>query len=493
MNHGVAFLLIKTIFHKQIFIAGCFLLVLFHITPASSGAQSRVFIENADRAEGVIIEEESVRKLLGNVLLSTREMEMQADSAYQFINDNMIHAFNIQIETEDEIIWADTLFYDTLNDFSEFRGRVIIQSPENTVFSEMVDVSAPLDLAVFQSPVRFEDESGALLAESGLYFQAADSAVFRGNVQLSDTTQYLEADSLFMNRSKDLYELFGRVFADDFEEKVTFSGDYLFSDSTGYRLLTGDDAWLMEVNESETDTTHLLAKKIELQETDTTSLMDAYQQVRIWSTKFSAIADTANYRDHEELFILRGSPILWQKNIQLTGPLIEATLENDDIKFLRSSPRPIAVQEDSTTGRLNQMTGDTLHAFFDEGELQRLVVFNNSEIIFHQKDEDDQPDGLMEMIAAGSSTMLFVEGEFDFFKAESNIDGSYLPESEELTDRTLDNFQWNPERKPQSPRRQMPRLPIIPDEAFFDLPPRYVQYLDDLESNAEMEGNETIE
>lgn len=493
MNRGVVFLLINSTTHTQIFTLLCAVFVFFHITPASSDAQSRVFIENADRAEGVTIENENVRKLLGNVRLRTQDMVMQADSAYQFINDNMIHAFNIQIDTEDEIIWADTLYYDTFADISEFRGRVIIQSPENTVFSEVVDVSAPLDLAVFLSPVRFEDDSGALLAESGLYYQDADSAVFRGNVQLSDTTQYLEADSLFMNRSKDLYELYGRVFADDFEEKVTFSGDYLFADSTGYRLLTGNDAWLMEVNESETDTTHLLAKKIELQETDTTSLMDAYQQVRIWSSKFSAIADTANYKDHEELFILRGNPILWQKNIQLTGPLIEATLENDDIKFLRSSPRPIAVQEDTTTGRLNQMTGDTLHAFFDAGELQRLVVFNNSEIIFHQKDEDDQPDGLMQLIAAGSSTMLFEDGEFDFFKAERNIDGSYLPESEELTNRTLDNFQWNPERKPQRPIRQMPRLPVIPLEPLFELPPRYIRYLEDIESNTEAAELESID
>jgi len=188
-----------------------------------------------------------------------------------------------------------------------------------------------------------------------------------------------------MNRSKELYELQGNVFADDFEEKVTFTGNYLLADSAGYRLLTGDDAWMMEVNESETDTTHLKGKIIELHETDTASTMDAYQDVRIWSTKFSAIADSVNYRDDEDMFRLRGSPILWQKNIQLTGPYIEATLENDDIKFLRSYTRPIVVKEDSVTWRLNQMTGDTLHAYFDDGELERVVVFDNSEINFSSK------------------------------------------------------------------------------------------------------------
>ncbi|WP_083750055.1 OstA-like protein [Rhodohalobacter halophilus] len=458
------------------------LLVILFMIPTAVLSQTRVNILDADRGEGSVINGQQVQKLLGNVKISTDRMMLDADSVYQFTEENLFHAFNIQIETESEMIWADTLYYNTQTDYSELRGRVIVQSESNTVFSDAMDAALALDLIIFSDPVRFEDERGTLLAESGLYYQDIDSAAFRGNVQLADSTQYLEADSLFMNRQIDLYELFGRVYADDYEDQVTFSGNYLYADSTGYRLLTGDDAWLMELNENESDTTHLLAKTIELVETDTTSTMDAFENVRIWSTKFTAIADTALYRDHEEKFELRSNPKLWQKNMQLTGPVIEAYLENDDIRFLSSYPRPIAVQEDTITGRLHQMAGDTLHAYFADGAVERIVVFNESEIIFHQRDEEDQPDGLLEMIAAGSSTMFFVDGEFDLFKAERNIDGSYLPESPQIVNRRLDNFSWNPEQKPQKPVIQNPRLPAIPEERPFELPPRYVRYLENIQN-----------
>jgi lipopolysaccharide export system protein LptA len=454
------------------------LILLLTVIPDDSKAQNRVNILDADRAEGAVVDGQFVRKLLGNVILETEQMVMEADSVYDFSEQSMLHAFNIQIETESETIWADTLYYNTLTDYSELRGRVIVQSENNTVFSENMDAALSLELIIFSDPVRFEDERGTLLAESGLYYQDVDSAAFRGNVQLADSTQYLESDSLFMNRQDDLYELHGRVYAEDFEDNVIFTGDYLYADSTGYRLLTGDDAWLMELSENEADTTHLLAKKIELLETDTTSTMDAFEDVRIWSTKFSAIADTALYRDHEEKFELRSNPKLWQKNIQLTGPTIEANLENGDIRFLSSYPRPIAVQEDTVTGRLHQMAGDTLHAYFNEGTVERIVVFDQSEIIFHQRDEDDEPDGLIELVAQGSSTMYFLDGEFDLFKAERNIDGSYLPESPENVNRQLDNFSWNPEQKPQRPLIQIPRLPAIPDERPFELPPRYIRYIE---------------
>ena len=457
--------------------AGILLLKLMVLVPAEATAQNSVNIIEAGVLQTSVIDGQTVTRILDDVVLSIDRRTMYADSVYQFSGQDRIQAYNIQIETENEIIWADTLYHNTLTDYSELRGRVVVVSENNKLFSEAMDVSMPLDVTFFLSPVRFEDDRGALLAESGLYYQEVDSAVFRGNVQLSDSTQYLEADSLFMNRETDLYELFGRVYAQDFVDKVTFRGDYLYADSTGYRLLTGNDAWLLDISDSEADTTHLLAKKIELMENDSVSTMDAFQDVRIWSNEFSAVADTANYDNTAERFILRSNPILWQQNIQLTGPFIEAQMEEDEIRFLSSHPRPIAVQEDSLTERLHQMTGDTLHAFFDEGSVERIRVFNNSEIIFHIRDENDEPDGLIELIANGSSTLFFRDGEFDFFRAEENPDGSWLPEDPANIDRKLSNFRWDPGIKPYRPMRHLPRLPEIPGEPFFEFPPRYVEYL----------------
>lgn len=450
-------------------------------------AQERVIINQADQAEGVTIDGETVRKILGNVILTTEEMVLETDSVYQFTEQNLLTAFNIQIETENEMIWADTLYHDTEEEISRLRGRVIVRSDQNIMFSDSIDVNMETDIATFNVPVRFEDEDGSLIAQNGLYYQDVDSAVFRGNVQLSDSTQYLEADSLFMNRSDDLYEMFGQVYAHDFEDDVRFSGQYLYADSTGYRLLK-ENAWLMEVSESKEDTTHLFAETIELTEKDTVSYMDAVGGVRMWSLEFSAIADTANYRDDLDQFILRSSPKLWHENIQLSGPYTEAYMENDNIRFLTSFPRPIVVQEDSLTGRLHQMTGDTLNAYFEEGELERIRVFNNTEIIFHQRDENDQPDGLIELISAGPAVMFFKDGEFEFFRAEQNIDGSYLPEDSTNVNRKLDNFQWNPELRPERPEVQSPRLPPIPKERPFELPPRYMRYLETLRDDGNLEA-----
>lgn len=463
------------------------LLMFYHGHFSDLRAQERINILNSDRGEAGVVDGESVRKLIGNVRLSTESMVMECDSAYQFLDRNMIQAFNVEIETDNEIIWADTLYHNTINDYSRFRGRVIIESDRNTLFSESIDYDRILDVAFFLAPVRFEDSRGSLLAETGYYVQRTDIAFFEENVQLADSSQYLEADSLYMNRENDFYQLFNRVFAEDFEDKVTFAGDFLESDSTGYRLLQGD-SWMMQVNETETDTSHLNANTIIVQETDTASYIDAYEDVKIWAPSYSAIADTAHYRSDIEEFRLISNPIAWQKNIQLTGPYIETLFEDDELTFLESYTNPIAVQEDSVTGRPNQMKGDTLQAFFDEGDIQKLIVFDNSELIFHQKNEDDEPDGLIELIASRASTITFFNGEPDSFHVDQNVEGSYLPEEPENVDRQLSGFRWDPELRPVRPEIRKRRLPLIKtqeEEPMFEFPPRYKAHLQANEQDSE--------
>src|SRR5690625_195417 len=452
------------------------LLMLATLLPESGRAQERITIHNATRAEGGMVDGEPVRKLLGEVRLQADQTIIEADSAYQYEERNLIQGFNIQIESENDIVWADTLYHNTLTGFSRLRGRVIVLSELNTLFSESVDFDRVLNVALFNTPVRFEDDRGTLLASDGYYFQNTDIAFFRGEVQLADSTQYLEADSLYMNRSTDFYRLFDNVYAEDFVEEITFSGDFLEADSSGHRLLAGD-TWLMQVSEAERDTSHLTAGILHLTESDTIRYIDAYHDVEIWSPTFAALADTAHYRSDIEEFRLRSNPIAWQERIQLTGPYIEALLEDDQVKLLTSYTRPIAVQEDSLTGRLNQMTGDTLKAWFDEGQVDSIIVYDNSELIFHLKDDDEQPDGLIELIAAGPSTILFEDGELSDFRAEQNIEGSYLPEDPATIDRQLSGFRWDPDLKPERPVIRTPRLPAIPDERPFELPARYLRFL----------------
>lgn len=456
------------------------------VAAQNSRAQNQVNILQADSIQGGSFEDEKVRKILGNVYLESKNMEMYCDSAYQFVNKSEIRAYgNIQINTEEEKIWADSLTYFTDVDFSQLRGRVIIEADSTTLFGNSVDYRFSTRVAHFIDKIRLEDQRGTLLADSGYYYREADSANFRGHVQLSDSLQYLEGDSLFSKRDERYYELYGEIFGNDRENNSIIQGNYLEADSTGRRLLEGN-AWLKSFetdtsDSAQADTTHIRAKAIlskkEYSKKDTTDIVYGYQNVRIWSPSFSAVADTSKYTDQTDSFELWSNAKAWHENVQLTGPYIKAKIRNGNIDSLKSYPRPFSVQQDTSIERLNQITGDTLHADFDNGTLKEIYVFGNSELLRFIKNEQDQPDGGIDL-SAPQIRIFFENGELVEMKATGAIDGSYLPESQKTAERQLKGFAWNPDLRPQRPKEKMERrFPPIPQKLFFEFPRRYIKHL----------------
>ncbi|MDR8390410.1 hypothetical protein NC796_04600 [Aliifodinibius sp. S!AR15-10] len=523
-------------------------ILFLSISPQKAHGQNRVTINKAQEVMGVTMQGERVRKLIGNVSLRMDDMVMYCDSAYQFLERSEVRAFgNIEIDTPNEQIYADTLIYFTDVDFSQLRGRVIIEADSATLFSQAVDYRFSTRVGHFLKDVRLQDPDGVLKANSGFYYREPDSAVFRGNVQISDSLQYIEGDSLFINRRKNTYRLYSNVFVDDRENSVILKGDSLKSDTTGHRRLEGN-AWLKKfepqpdttapapdtlvadslkpaiqrqtlppyartdtttttedtlstyfmqnrpdsiktdtttttttqtTGSSPPDTTHIRAQIIySIQETsppDTQAVINAYKNVRIWSPKFSAVSDTARYDDQTENFILRSNPTAWHKQIQLTGPYIRVRLQNNDIDELVSYPQPFVVQQDTTLDRLNQITGDTLRVNFVNGDISKIHVFPNSHLLRYTKNENDEPDGAIDMTAP-SITLLFKEGALDTMKALGPVDGMYLPESKKTADRRLEGFVWTPDRRPKKPSEPMKRrLPPIPEDPPFELPIRYIE------------------
>ncbi len=456
-----------------------FFIYLFLLTgTAHTSAQDIVELIRFDSATLTEVEGERVQKLV-NARMSMRNVTMVCDSALRFLDRDEMRAFgNIQIDTETENIWADTLYYFTNRDISLLRGRVIIEQDSTTLFGSQVDYNFTTKVAIFPSGIRLEDSEGVLTAQSGTYFQNQDSAIFRFDVQLEDSAQYAEGDSLFINREKNFLQFYSNVFVSDSINNAILTGNYLEADSTGRRYIR-DQAYLMNVEGDSTkmDTTHIYAGELLLLDQDSTSTIEGLDSVKVWASKFSSLSDTLLYDSETEIFTLSGLPKAWNKNSQLSGELIVVQLDSSEIKELRAFPNAFSTQQDTSTFRLNQLKGDTLVAYFDVGDISQIDVFPNSQILYHTKNEENEPDGAMEYTSPTTS-LIFENGELITARMGQN-EGLFLPEYTDLENRTLDGFSWNPELRPQKPDSiSSPRLDPIPVNRPFTLPRRYLQFVD---------------
>ncbi len=438
--------------------------------------QTKVTIEKAEIVNNTTVDGERVRKLY-DAVLSSGDFRFMSDSAWQFLDKDEVHAFgNIQIDTPTERIWADTLIYYNILELSKLRGRVIIEQDSTLLFGNSVDYNFATKVGHFLDEIRLEDTDGILVADSGIYYQNSDSAEFRGNVQLADSAQYVEGDSLFINRETKFLRLFDNLIVIDSTNNALLTGHYLEADSTGRRYLS-DDAYLRSIvtdsTTTEADTTHIFGDEIELTKQDTTSFIDAMGNVRVWSSKFSSLSDTLKYNSTTELFRLYGDPKAWHNNIQLSGPFISVQLKDNNVENLTSYPSPFAVQEDTVTGRLNQIKGDTLSAYFTDGDISKIDIYPNSELLYHTKNDANEPDGAVES-SSPKTILYFDKGELVRAWMGQN-QGLFLPEYTELSERKLAGFIWTPELRPIKPTREpLPQLPPISADRPFELPLRFV-------------------
>ena len=180
--------------------------------------------------------------------------------------------------------------------------------------------------------------------------------------------------------------------------------------------------------------------------------------------------------DSSEEFFLIGDGNIWYKDIQLTGQHILILFRDEALERIDATIEPFAVFQDTLTGRLNQLRGDSIAVFFNNGDLSLINGRPDASIFYHMKNQDDEPDGGIELTAQ-SAFMYFNEGELVDFKAYVNIDGTVHPESPDVLGKRIEGFVWTPERKPLKPTEPLKqRLDPIPDLIPFEYPVKYLQF-----------------
>ncbi len=447
----------------KIFLTICFVLLSSNLLQA----QSVVDLIRSDRVRTEQSDQGLIRKLTGNVSLRTNNLQIEADSAWHFIDLDQVNAFgNLIITTESEKIYADSLRYDIVQEISTLSGNVIITNTTTTIYSQEALYSFLTEIALFNQPIWLQDTSGVIQANSGVYFNMNDSVAFFGDVQLADSTQYIEADSLFSSRASKTYALFGNVLIQSQEDNTDIAGNYVYADTTGKRIISGNSR-LMKMNEDVSDTTWLSASYIEVNRIDTLNTIDAFGLVESVQKENSARSDTLFYSEATGVFNLISNPVVWYKNIQLSGIVIDIYTENDSLKSLWAIHDTFVVQEDSTTNRLHQMSGDSLRVVFESGNVHRIENFGASEVLLHYTDDQDQPDGALTFTSSGL-VMFFEDGEVADVTALSDVDGETLPETGTLPSQQLDGFKWDPEMRPlRWDQLLKPRLDPIPSSPPF--------------------------
>jgi len=412
-----------------------------------SAQEKEIEIINSDE---LIIEkkgDETIRKLIGNVILKHDSTTLHCDSAYIFMEKKYVEAMSHvkAFTTKSVRMNCDRLAYDGENkilelydnitliqndaklttnrltyyrnksegtyinhgrlsqpgselisqigiyyadkDSADFFQKVVQTTEDYTLFTDTLHYNTEKKIATFHAPTKINGKNGRkMYTERGYYKSKEKVAFLYQNPTYTDSSYYLEGDTIFYQDSIQKGWAHCNVFLRNNDSTYISAGEQLYFDRNKRTTMLTEYPYAIQ--QSKKDTMVLFADTLFVVDDSLANnrKMIAYRNVKVTMKDVLAIADSMVYDRVDSLLKLYQNPVVWQDINQLTGDTILVWLRQNKIDSIKVIDKCFAVSKEDSIF-YNQVKGKKMFARFNiNNELVFMRVDGNSESVYLVKD-----------------------------------------------------------------------------------------------------------
>ena len=450
---------------------------------------------------------EEFQVLRGDVRFRQDSSYMYCDSAYFYEKSNSLDAFgNVRMEQGDTLfVYGDVLYYDGNEGLARLRDNVrminrdvtlttdslnydrfmnigyyfdggVITDPENTLSSVYGVYSPDSKNAVFQYNVELENEqytlysdtlryntqsgiadilgpseivsdSNVIYSDLGWYDTKKDESMLLNRSQLVSKGQVLTGDTIFYNRRSGFGEVFGNMFMNDSTRKIILEGDYgFYNEITDYAFVTQEP---QAIEYSMKDSLFMHADTLKSVVDSGNRMVEAYYGVRFYRSDMQGVCDSMKYSSGDSLLTMYRNPIVWNGNYQVYGDTIFVKLNDSTIEHVLIKDFAFLSQYKQDE-YYDQLTGKVMNAWFVDGNIERMTMDGNVEVIVYPEEENKS------LIGLNNATSSFLKGSFENNAIKDlvmwpDVKGSLTPVPKISPESLfLANFKWYEDLRPKN-------------------------------------------
>lgn len=381
------------------------------------------------------------------------------DGFYDTENGVAEFAQNAQYVKRDQIASADRIRYNDQSTVYELEGKAFVRDSQRLAVADFIRYQERNEDIYLRGNARYRDQEQDIVAGEISYNGTTGAYATRGRSRVGDPPQILEADRIDYLEDEETGgkgQAVGDVVWQDTSAQLT-----ILADSAMYRK---QDDYLKAIDGpmgrpelitiSDGDSLFLAADTLIGQRADTvlgdsSRLLLAYHDVRIFKSDLQALSDSLSYHTGDSLFVFFNDPVIWSDTSQFSADTILLRLRNEEIHriYLRGNAFIVNISDGQF---FNQIKGKYIEARFRENELYRMDVDGNAETIYYAKDDEGGYVGVNKTICSRME-MYFGANEVDRIKFIRQPDSRLIPMDQAEHDTLrLDGFQWITDRRPQS-------------------------------------------
>ena len=394
---------------------------------------------------------QKVAILRGNVILVDKKSKLYAEDITYDLNNDVGQYFTggKLINDESEITSQTGTFY-TKENLVLFRQNVKVNHPKYKLESDSLMYNTKLKRSIFKTSTKIENDSGFIWCNSGWHDEESNQSSFGRGTYIYNPPSWLLTDSIFYDKKNGKSHIYKTFEYHDTAAKTHLFGDsaYMYNDNKDM-IAYKRPILIMESSDNKPTFIRgdiLINQTIHKNE----RIMKALKNVRLYSSDFQAISDTLIYKTSDSSVFLRQNAYLWQEEKQLSGEKIFIYLKNKKPERIYVFVNSFMVQQEEAKGHYNQVSSDTSHFYFINGEMDYLFAFGNAKSIYYGKEEGKGYIGL------NNSESYSLKMLFDSSKAREvifyeNPKATFYP-VKDFTDanRFLPNFVWKSAFRPRS-------------------------------------------
>ncbi len=415
-------------------------IVLFSVLTFAQEETKKITVTGQELI-GSIQNGESIREVIGNVVLTQGNVVITCNKAIQYLARNDAKLIGNVIITQDTLtIYTDEGFYYG-NERRSFSDKGVKLDDKKVILTAKIgEYFFNDDRADFRTKVKLYDTASTLTSSRLLYFRKEDRAIAFDSVKITDKENIIYADSLIHFRKVEESFGFGNVSIKNKTNKSMILGGHMEDYRSKNYSVIDSLPLLIQIDTTfsgdtvKTIDTLLIKSKVMKAYRDTSNQFIAIDSVEILRGGFASKNDYSIYFRNEDNIVTsktgeeNAQPVMWFETSQLSGDSIKIFLKDQQIEKIDIINNAlIASYNENYKQRFDQISGDTIYLFFDSTGIKRNEVYSSVLSIYYLYD-DGEPNGLMKA-SAQNSIMYFENKKIISVKLYGTPNSEYHPEA----------------------------------------------------------------
>ncbi len=390
-----------------------------------------------DSLVGRIVNGETVREVIGNVVLNQGNVRITCNKATQYLAKNDALLEGNVVATQDTLtIKTERGFYYGDERITESKSEVILNDRRMTLTALSGEYHFNENIAYFTKHVTLTDETSTLTSNKLTYFRQEEKAIAVGHVIIRDSVNTIKADSLVHFRNTKITFAEKNVRIKNQKENTVIFGEHLEDYSKKYYSVITDNPVLVQIDTTdagEIDTLVISSVKME-SFNDSSKKFIATDSVKIIRGLFSSKnAYSIFYRNENKIITMKRKPednfpVLWYDLTQLTGDSVAILLKDNQLDKIEVFGNGLILSSNPDyKTRFDQMSGDMINIYFDTSGINNTEVTGNVLSIYYSY-EGTEPNGLIKA-SSQKGRIFFEDDKVNEVKMYSNVLSEYHPEN----------------------------------------------------------------